>query len=168
MLTLIPFAFADSVKEISIEFYKKYTINYIFLDLDNTLDSPHTKMPSVDVINLIRTFKNNNIEPIIISNNTYNRVYLYTKDLDVKFLSRTYKPFTHKFKKFLKVNNINKDNSILIGDQIFSDIKLAYKMNIKSILVNRISKKEQLITFFPRMFDKMYRKKLFDKKLIKK
>ena len=47
---------------------------------------------------------------------------------------------------YFEKNNLKKENIAAIGDQLFTDILGANKMNITSILVEPISKNESIFT----------------------
>lgn len=150
----------NNIFDISINFYKENNIKYVLFDLDNTLDSPFENKISQKTKDYLIYLFSNNIEPIIISNNSKKRVSLYIDDLKIKYLYRAIKPFTHNINKFLTINKINKDECIMVGDQIFTDIKCSKRLKINSILVNPLIDKDKLITLFNRTLDKWYRKKL--------
>ena len=57
MKRIVPFAYAINVYDIDIDFYKKINAKYIFLDLDNTLDTHVTEVPSERASNLITKMK---------------------------------------------------------------------------------------------------------------
>ena len=77
------------------------------------------------------------------------------------------KPSIKKISKFVKENNIDPSLCLSIGDQVMTDVLMANKMNFKVILVNPLTKKDELITFIPRMLDTHFRKKMKKKNLLK-
>lgn len=167
MKKYIPYCLANSIYDIDCDFYKKIGVKYLFIDLDNTLDSPHTKKPSKRTIDLMSNLIKNGLIPVITSNNSKKRVYMYSKDLGVKFLHRTFKPFTFKLYKYIKRENISIESVIIIGDQIMTDVKCANKLGIKSILTKPLVNKDQVITLINRKIDVHFRKKIALKNLAK-
>lgn len=164
---LIPFAHAKSIYEIDTEFYKKLGIKYVFCDLDNTLDSYKQAIPTEKAICLKNKLSDEGIELIITSNNTGKRVTLYSTEYGVRFLSAVGKPFSRKLKKKIKELGINKDEIIMIGDQVVTDIGCANGCGIKSVLTDKLVKEDQPTTRFNRLFDRPLRKKLSKKGLLK-
>ena len=163
----IPFAYASNIYDISIEFYKKLGVKYLIVDLDNTLDSYKIKEPLARTIELKNNLQANGISMIIASNNRKKRVEKYAKKLGVEYFSSLLKPFTRRLRKKLKENNINKDEILIIGDQILTDIGLANGMHAKSVLCDKLVKEDQITTRFNRIFfDNYYRKKLRKKGLL--
>ena len=150
----IPFAYAKNVYDVDISFFKKLGISYLFLDLDNTLDSYLTKLPSERAINFIESLKQESITPIIISNNSGPRVKIYSEALGITYLPKSGKPFSKKIKKFMKEEGIDKDEVMMVGDQLATDIKAAKGAGIKSLLVDKIVKEDQLTTKINRLFER--------------
>ncbi len=165
--TLIPFAHANNIYEINIDFYVSLGIKVLFIDLDNTLDSYKCKTPSERAKDLITKLLSSGIRPIIVSNNRGKRVKNYAKELNIECLYSAFKPFPNKLNKFIKENNIDKNECLIIGDQLLTDIKLGKNSNIKTILLEKLVKEDQFTTHFNRIFDKMIRKRLKKKNLLR-
>ena len=58
---IVPFAYANSIFEVSAAFYQKYHIKVVLCDLDNTLDSYKDSYPSQRVIELKRFYAEHGI-----------------------------------------------------------------------------------------------------------
>ena len=163
----IPFAYAQSIFEIDLEFYQKLGIKYVFADLDNTLDSYKQATPLEKARNLKAGLEKLGIELIIVSNNTGARVQKYSKELGIRHFSSLAKPFSFKLKRIMKRANIKKDDVLMIGDQIVTDISCANGAKVKSVLTEKLVKEDQPTTRFNRLFDNPLRKKLRRKNLLK-
>ena len=148
-----------NIFSIDIEELKKNNIKYIFTDLDNTLAPYNVPLPTKEVKDVISTFKKEGFTVIIVSNNTAKRVEIFSKELDVELIAGAKKPFTHQMNKYLKEHNISRDEIVLIGDQLMTDIKCAIKLGCKCILTTPLSKNEALVTFVNRRIDIYLRKK---------
>ena len=163
----IPFAHAESIYKIDLSFFTKLGIKYVFADLDNTLDSYKQATPLKPAIELKENLEKLGIELIIVSNNRGKRVQKYSKDLGVKHWSTLGKPFATRICKIMKKLNINKDEVIMIGDQIVTDISCANGAKIKSVLTEKLVPEDQPTTRFNRLFDNPLRRKLKRKNLLK-
>lgn len=163
----IPFAHAKSIYEIDISFFQKLNIKYVLSDLDNTLDSYKQKVPLAEAKELKENLKKNGIEMIIVSNNHGERVKKYSEELGVRCFHSLAKPFAIRLKKILKKLSINKDEVILIGDQIVTDISCANGAKIKSVLTEKLVKEDQPTTRINRLLDNPLRKRLNKKNLLK-
>ena len=152
-----PFAHAKSVYDIDIEFYTMLGLKFIFLDLDNTLDSYKKLVPSDNAYDLIKRLREAGITPIIISNNHSDRVMNYAKALEVECLYFAMKPFSSKIKKMMKEKGMNPDEVMLIGDQMMTDVKAGNGAKIKVILTDKLVKEDQPTTHFNRFFERPFR-----------
>lgn len=162
----IPYAHAQSIYEIPVDFYKKNNVRVLLIDLDNTLDSYRLFFPTDRAIKLISDLKKENIEPIVISNNSCKRVFGYAKALNVPFLHSARKPFAFKIKKFLKSNNVLKTDAMIVGDQIITDVLAAKGVGIRAILTEKIVKEDQWTTHINRLLDRPIRHHLEKKGLL--
>lgn len=165
MKKYVPSFQAKSIYDVDLDFFKKMNIRYLFLDLDNTLDGPHTPVPSLKTIELIEKMKSSGLVPIILSNNSKKRVSKYAMPLNIEFIYRAYKPFPFTIKKYIKCKKIDVNSSIIIGDQIMTDILCANNAHLKSLLTVRLTDKDQIVTFINRKIDEHYRKKILKGKL---
>jgi len=151
---------AENIYEVDVAFYKKLNIKVLLLDLDNTLASYKTRTPSARCHMLIKSFKENGIRPIITSNNNGNRVKEFANDLGIECLSLVMKPFKSKLLKMLKELNINKDDCMIIGDQLLTDIKCGYNAKIKTLFTNKLVIEDSIPTRINRIFEKRIRARL--------
>ena len=162
-----PFAYANSIYEIDFNLLSSLGIKVILVDLDNTLVPYSIKEPTSQVKELKAKLDQIGISLLICSNNKGKRVGRFATMLGIKYFSLLRKPFSGPLLKAIKKSNLNKEECILIGDQLMTDIACANKAKIKSILVEPLNKQEPPWTKFNRLFDKPIRKKLRKKGLLK-
>lgn len=160
MKQIVPFAWSINLFDIDIDFFVKLKVKYLFIDLDNTLDCFDTKIPSKKSKDYLDKLKESGLIPIIVSNNNQKRVKLYADVCGVRYLYRCKKPSAKKIKKFMKKENINKNDVIMIGDQVMTDIRCATRLGVKSILLEKLWPNEQLITKLLRWLDYIKRSRL--------
>ena len=164
---LIPTFTCKSIFDVPFTFLKEKGYETLFIDLDNTLDSPYVYTPNEKVIELINNIKELGFNIFIVSNNKKERVENYVSSLNVNYLYDVKKPFKKRISKLINENNVCISKSIFLGDQIMTDVLLANKLKSHVILLNPLTVKDEPITFIPRLIDKHYRKKIFKKKLSK-
>lgn len=152
------FAHAKSIFEIDIEFFKKYNVKTLLMDLDNTLDSYRLYTPTERSKEFIQKLIDNGITPFIISNNKGKRVSSYANSLGIEYLHSSAKPFGFRIKKLIKERNWNVDELMMVGDQMLTDCGMANSANIRMILTDKIVKEDQWTTHFNRLFDRPMRK----------
>ncbi len=146
-----PTYYVKDIYSINYDKLKKLNINYLIFDLDNTIADSKVKRPSSKVISLFKTLKDMNFKIFIISNAFKHRLKPFIDVLDIKYYYLSFKPLKRSYKALLKDNKIPLEQIIAIGDQIFTDIYGANKMNIKCILVDKISNNESIITKLSRI-----------------
>lgn len=161
-----PNYYSKSIYDVPLGFYSKNGIKIIFCDLDNTLDPFFLNEPSEKAISLVHLLEKNGIKFIITSNNHGERVQHYSKLLNVECHYSTKKPLGYKLRRFIKKNNFNKKEILMIGDQLLTDVIASKNTRVKVLLTEPLVKKDLPITKINRFFDKIIRK-LMKKKLAK-
>ena len=154
----IPFAHANSLYDIPVEFFKELKVKYLLMDLDNTLDSYRLLKPTQKAVDLIKTLRDNDIVPIIISNNKGKRVKSYAEALGVKYISGAKKPFAKNILKFINLNNIDKNDTIFVGDQLITDVWCGYHAGLRVIWTDKLVKEDQWTTHINRIFERVIKR----------
>ena len=162
---LIPTYFENSFYDLCFENIQNKGYLYLFVDLDNTLASPYVYDPDINTINHINKLKNMGFIIIVISNNHEDRVKRFTKNLNINYLFEYKKSNKDKINKYIIDNNIDKSKCLFIGDQVMTDVNVANKIGVDSCLLNPLTRQDEPITFFPRLLDKFYKKKILKHKL---
>lgn len=133
---LRPTVFVKNITDVNLYSLRRSGVKYIFCDLDNTLIPHFTSLPNTTCAKFAHDVRSNDIKLIIISNNKKNRVETFCNLIDVDdFIYNAKKPLVGKIKKIMEKYNISPDDVIFIGDQFITDIFVANRLSIKSILV---------------------------------
>ncbi len=154
----VPFAVAESIYEIDIDFFKQQNVKVLLMDLDNTLDSYKLYHPTERAYELIKKIKEAGILPVIVSNNRGKRVRTYANDLNLIYINSAAKPFGFRIRKFIEQHGWNKEEVMLVGDQMITDVAAAKRVGIRVILTDKIVKEDQWTTRFNRIFGRIIRK----------
>ena len=109
---------------------------------------------------LINYLKSLGFNFYVISNNHKKRVSRFCDPLGIKYLWRAGKPGVLKVSLFMKKHKLFHDETVIIGDQIMTDVILANKLDIKSVLVEPVADQDLIVTKINRSFDHKIRKKL--------
>ena len=156
----IPFAHAQSIYEISTDFFVNNGVKVLLIDLDNTLDSYRLYEPTEKAIDLIKRIKDAGITPYIVSNNRGKRVNTYARGVGVECISSAHKPFSRRLRNFLKEKNAILEETMLVGDQLITDVLAAKGAHIRVVLTEKIVKEDQFTTHFNRLLDRPIRRHL--------
>lgn len=144
--------------EITPEVLNEYGIRGIMTDLDDTLVEHNYPSPKEDVLLWLNGLEAAGIPICIISNNRRRRVLSFIKDLHIGIFHNSMKPSPKPLFKAIEVMGILPEESVFIGDQLFTDIRGANNAGIKSFLVDPIGNKATLFIKFKRRLEKRGRK----------
>lgn len=163
-----PSIYSKSIYTIDYKKLKKSGIKCLLFDLDNTLVESKAKIPTKQVIELFTELKKMGFLIIIFSNSNAKRLMPFSKKLDVAFNSFSLKPLRHSFIKVMKKYKLSKEEVVLIGDQLLTDVLGGNKVGIKTILVDPILTSEFFFTKINRMREKIIYNKLEKLNILKK
>ena len=133
-------------------------------DSENTLiDNKHVYSQSLK--KWAADMKEKGLLLYILSNSPFGKVVQkIAKDLGMKYIYNAKKPFLKGFYKIQKETNIPKENILMIGDQLFTDVWGGNRFGIKTLFVNRINKTETFISRIKRPLEKIVLKKYYKNK----
>ena len=152
----------ESFKRIEDIDLKNYIDNFdaLIIDLDNTLVTRGSEYIEEDVLKWIE-YARKHFKIGIISNNYKNRVKFIEKRFGFPSIGRGFKPLPFSFKKLLKILKAKKEKTIVIGDQIFTDILGGNLLGCYTILVEPKDKsKDFFLTKITRFFESLFRKNI--------
>lgn len=162
-----PNIYIKDIYQIPIAKLKKDGIKALVFDLDNTIAMTSEKCPNDKVVKYFKTLKKD-FTLFILSNSPRKRVKPFGDKLEVKYYHLSLKPSTRNMRRLLRENSLAKEDIVLIGDQYMTDMLLAKKLNIKTILVDPISNKEFKITSINRFLERRILKRLAEDKILEK
>ena len=162
-MILYPKLYCKNVLEITPEYLKENNIKALILDVDNTLLDFDLKI--IDGLDVwCENIKNNDIKCMILSNsNKTTKVKMVADLLKIDYIKFAMKPLKRGFKMAQKRLEIPNENIAAIGDQIFTDVIGANRMNMFSILVKPLAEKDLWMTRFKRPIEELVIKKYLKK-----
>ncbi len=144
----IPTFYVPKIEDIDYDKLKEQGVKSLFFDLDNTLIAYDIDVLTKDKIALLKKLEAD-FNIVVISNSRAHRVKPAV--LDFKYVCFAKKPLKLGIKKAMRMTSSKRDEVILIGDQIITDIFGANRTKIKSILVKPVKKSsDRKITTFNR------------------
>ncbi len=141
-----PEYYFDNVTQIPASLFKQLGITAVVLDIDNTLVTYDDPEPTPSAAAFLQMLKDNGISIAFLSNNGPARVTKFNEALGFPFLSKGHKPLTGKLKKLIAEMNATPAHTMMIGDQVFTDICCGNLGGTHTILVRPI--KDKLTPFF--------------------
>ncbi len=149
-----PDEYVDSAYEI--DFEKLYGQGYrgILFDIDNTL-VPHGAPADDRSIALFRRLKELGYGIMLLSNNKEPRVKMFNDAVGAEYIHKAGKPGVVNYYKAMERLHTSKQNTLFIGDQLFTDIWGAKKAGIRTFLVKPIHPKEEIQIVLKRYLEKI-------------
>jgi uncharacterized protein len=142
-----------TVTDINVDELKKEGIKLIIFDFDNTLThhgSGTLKPITVSFLDLLRS---ESFRIFVLSNAKKRRMDRILSGLNLEGRGLSFKPFPVILNRVIKNCDVLKKETVLIGDQIFTDIAAGNLAGIKTILVERISDNESRSIKFRRKLE---------------
>ena len=152
--------FSQTTK-ITPRFLKEQGIEYLLLDVDNTLTTHNNPEPSPGIDEWLDSMRENGIKMAIISNNNKARVAPFAARLGLPFCSMSCKPLPYGYIKGMKMLGGNRKNTAMIGDQIFTDVMGANLTGMKCFMVLAILHEDGAGFRFKRRIEKGFIEKQF-------
>lgn len=152
---LLPKAYCSSIYEI--DFKKLYANGYrgLMFDIDNTLVPFDHAVPDQKVEALFDCLQKMGFSISLISNNSHERVLKFNETLKVHAFPRARKPRTLNLQKAISMMKTTPKTTVVIGDQLFTDVWAGNQLGAKSILVVPIQEKEQFVTKIKRRTERV-------------
>lgn len=135
---------------------------FIIVDLDNTIARWRTDIIKPEAREWIKAALDEKLDICILSNNhNKQRTQDIADMLGVKrFSPSKKKPSKKAYLETLEYMGGNIENAVMIGDQLFSDIRGAHKAGIDGILVDPIFRKEAFVTKILRICERIAGRKI--------
>lgn len=159
----VPSQYVKTVFDITPDMLLKKNIRGIITDLDNTLVEWDRPEATPMLIDWLRSMKDAGIQVVIVSNNNELRVKSFADPLGIPFIYQARKPMGRAFRKALKLMNVNREQVVVIGDQMLTDIFGGNLNKLHTILVLPVAKSDGFFTRFNRLVERRIMKRLRDK-----
>ena len=134
----MPNDYVQSVFQIDIEKLANSGFKGIITDLDNTLVGWDVKTPTKEIQEWFK--KANDLG--------------FSKDLDVDFIFKARKPMGRAFKKAIQHMNIKPEETIVIGDQMLTDVLGGNNNGLYTIMVVPVKKTDGFLTRLNRIIER--------------
>lgn len=150
----LPDEHVKSVFDIDPAALKQKGIKGIITDLDNTLVAWDVREATPEIISWFKQMSDHDIKVMIISNNKQERVKFFSEPLDTPFVFSARKPLSRAFKTAAKQMKLKKEDMVVIGDQLLTDVLGGNFAGFHTILVLPIVQTDGKITQFNRKIER--------------
>ncbi|MGE6488357.1 YqeG family HAD IIIA-type phosphatase [Paenisporosarcina sp. NPDC076898] len=150
----LPSEFVKSVFDISPERLLDKGIRGIITDLDNTLVEWDRPDATPKLVNWLKSMKDAGIQVTIVSNNSEMRVKSFADPLGIPFIYKARKPMGKAFRKALQLMDVKREEVVVIGDQLLTDVVGGNRIRLHTILVLPVAKSDGFFTRFNRLVER--------------
>lgn len=139
-----------------IDYEKLYRQGYrgILFDIDNTLVE-HGREANQEAKALFVRLKQIGFECCLISNNKKKRVHTFNESIGVHTVFNAHKPSKKGYYYAMDLMNTRLENTVFVGDQLFTDIFGAKRIGMKNYLVKPINKHEEFQIVLKRKLERI-------------
>ncbi|MCQ6278181.1 YqeG family HAD IIIA-type phosphatase [Bacillus sp. EB600] len=150
----LPDEHVKSVLDITPNELKTRGIKGIITDLDNTLVEWDRPQAPPQLVTWFENMKKNHILVTIVSNNKENRVKSFSDPHKIPFIFRAKKPLGRAFHQAIKQMGINKEEAVVIGDQLLTDVFGGNRSGFHTILVVPVAQTDGIATKLNRFVER--------------
>jgi len=142
-----------SIYSITPEQLKKHNIKAVLTDLDNTLIAWNNPKATEESIQWIEMMKEAGIPVMILSNNSAERVQGIADYLELDYVPRSLKPSRRAFRSAQEKLQLPKENLLMVGDQIITDVLGSNRFGVRNVLVKPVLESDAWNTKFNRFVE---------------
>ena len=141
---------AKSTYEIDFEYLRDKGYRGLIFDIDNTLVE-HNEPATDRARALFRRLFDMGFKTSVVSNNKEPRVRLFADDVGCLYVYKAGKPKASGYIRAMELMGTDRSDTLVIGDQLFTDIWGANNTGLKSVMVGKIAFHEETHIYFKRV-----------------
>jgi uncharacterized protein len=153
----------EAVYDLTVQSLQKQGIKAVLVDLDNTLIAWNNPDGTAEMKQWLHDLRDAGIRIIVVSNNTPKRVKRAVEKFDIDYVYWALKPFTLGINRAMKHFHYEKDQVVMVGDQLMTDIRAAHRAGIRSILVKPLVQHDSIKTQINRARERRVMRKIAEK-----
>jgi len=134
-----PAAYYLRLHELDIARLEQAGIRLLLLDADNTITTWNNPDIAPEVVEWFERLHESKIIGCILSNNSTERLESLTVPLKLECEPKAKKPLPGGYKRAMERFGVNAEETLMIGDQIFTDVLGANLAGVPSVLLEPIS-----------------------------
>lgn len=140
MSTLIPDRIESSYDRLKPEWLRERGIRLVLADLDNTLTRYRQTQPDPELIAWRDALQQAGITLFVVSNSRKpQRASKFCANLNIPYISHAGKPHAEGFQQAMAQCGSGPEETVMIGDQIFTDVWGAHNAGIPAVYIRAIA-----------------------------
>ncbi|NLL93981.1 MAG: YqeG family HAD IIIA-type phosphatase [Clostridiales bacterium] len=149
-----PKKYVRSIYSINLKKFYKQGYRGILFDIDNTL-VPHGAAANDKAVNFFKKLRKIGFKVCLISNNKEERVRPFADAVEAPYICDARKPSTKNYIEAMNIIGTDIEETIFVGDQVFTDVFGANRANMYTILVKQINPKEEIQIVLKRYLERI-------------
>ena len=142
-MRIFPMAMCHSAYEIDYEALWDRGYRAVIYDIDNTL-TEHGEAATERAVKLFALLRDLGYRACVVSNNKEKRVKPFAEAVGCEYVYKAGKPLAKGYMKAAELMDTDPSSIFVVGDQLFTDIWGATAAGMKSIMVDRIARHEEI------------------------
>lgn len=164
---LTPDQYVKSIYEIDFSLLKDKGIKAVITDLDNTLVEWNRAEATPEVQEWFKRLDEFGLKVTIVSNNNERRVRAFCDPEKRVFIHSAKKPRRKAFRQACERMEVKTEETVVIGDQIFTDVLGGNRAGIHTILVVPVTQTDDWMTKANRKMERYVLRNMKKRGLIK-
>ena len=153
---LYPHYYVGSVLELTPERLRAINVECLLLDVDCTLKRYGHQEPEPEISAWINLLKSEGVALCLLSNGVASRIGAFAARVDLPFIAKACKPLPSGCRRAIRDLAVDPARTMLVGDQIFTDIAAGRLAGIRTTLTVPIAPEEEhWFTRIKRPFEKI-------------
>lgn len=132
-------------------------IRTALLDFDNTLGPDHATEPEEYSYKCVKMIEETGIKCCLVSNAKSGRSAKIAEMLKIPVVTYANKPGTSGVLKAIKLMESTPEKSLMVGDQVFTDVIAGNRSGVRTFMVEKLYKSEIWYVLLKRPFEKLVR-----------
>ncbi len=153
--SLLPDLYLASLTDLDLLQLRKEGKRGLIIDLDNTLVNWGETELTSEIKEWMKKARELDFAICIVSNGSRRRVDIVAKDLDIPAIPLATKPRRRAFRKARELIGTSKAETVVIGDQLFTDVLGGKRLGLYTVLVSPSSKREFVTTKIMRLLERI-------------
>jgi hypothetical protein len=126
----------------------------IIFDIDNTL-VPHGAPATAEAVKLFEQLHTIGFSTMLLSNNKEPRVKGFADEVQSLYIYKAGKPGKAGYERAMRDMGVGTEQTVFVGDQLFTDVWGAKKAGIRTFLVKPIHPKEEIQIVLKRYLERV-------------
>lgn len=151
---LLPDGYAAGIAQVSLDSLSEIGVRGIIVDLDNTLVAYRDSQIAPEIVAWIAAALARGFRVALVSNNFQERVAAIGTQLNIPTVPSAMKPLPGGFLRALRLLGTQKKHTVVVGDQLLTDVVGAKLLGLRAILCEPISEQGFITTRILRVLER--------------